>query len=81
MEQYLLKLFNLADKLNSTQDKVFAEITYYADDRKTLEISIRLKKNYEYVESCNIQLKVSPEKKLKMITDLFDVYVGGDTDE
>lgn len=81
MEQYLLKLFHLADKLNSTQDKTFAEITYYADNRKTLEIAIRLKENFDCVESCNVQLKESPEKKLKMITDLFEVYVGGESDE
>lgn len=81
MEPYFFKLFYLADKLNLRQNKVFAEILYRADDNKTLEIYIRLKKNFKYVESCKIQLKVSPEKKLEMISDLFSTYVGGDIDE
>lgn len=81
MEKYLLQLFNLADTLNQKQDKVYAQITYYADNNKTLEICIRLKENYDFVETCRIQLKVSPEQKLKMITDLFNTYVGGDSNE
>ena len=50
MEKHLLKLIKLADELNEKQDKVFAEIHYCGDDSKKLEICIRMKKEYKYVE-------------------------------
>lgn len=81
MEKYLLKLLKLADSLNENQEKVYAQITYYADDNKTLEISIRSKQDYKYIEKCQIQLKQEPHIKLKMITDLFNSYVGGEANE
>lgn len=81
MEDYLLKLFKLADSLNDNQKKVYAQITYYADDNKTLEISIRSKQDYKYIEKCQIQLKQKPHIKLKMISDLFNTYVGGNANE
>lgn len=81
MEKYLLELLKLADSLNENQDKVYAQITYHADDNKTMEITIRSKKDYSYIEKCQLQLKVFPEQKLKIITDLFNTYVGGASDE
>lgn len=81
MEEYLLKLIQLADALNDNQKKVYAQITYYADDNKTLEIVIRSKKDFVHIEKCQIQLKHAPSTKLKIITDLFNTYVGGDKNE
>lgn len=81
MEEYLLKLIQLADALNDNQKKVYAQITYYADEKKTLEILIRSKKDFSYIEKCQIQLKYQPENKLKIISELFDSYVGGGFDE
>lgn len=81
MEKNLLTLFKLADSLNTRQDKVYAQITYYADNNKTIEIAIRSKKDFNYIEKCQIQLKHEPNTKLKMITDLFCSYVGGETNE
>lgn len=81
MEEYLLKLIQLADALNDNQKKVYAQITYYADGKKTLEILVRSKKDFSYIEKCQIQLKYQPENKLKIISELFDSYVGGGFDE
>ena len=81
MEKYLLELLKLADSLNEKQDKVYSQITYYADNNKTLEICIRSKKDFSYIEKCQIQLRVNPESKIKMITNLFNTYVGGDFNE
>ncbi len=44
MEQKLLKVFKLADKLNSEKSKVYAEIHYTANNSHRLEIIIRNKK-------------------------------------
>jgi len=81
MEKYLLELFKLADSLNEKQNKIYAQITYCADNSKTLEISIRSKSDYSHIEKCQIQLKHCPNTKIKMITDLFNTYVGGDVNE
>lgn len=81
MEKYLFKLFELADSLNQNQNKVFAQIIYYADNNKTIEIIIKSKKDSHNIERCQTQLKDNPCKKLKIITDLFNTYVGGDSNE
>mgnify|MGYP003432879662 CR=1 FL=1 len=47
MEQKLLKVFQLADRLNTKQSKIFAEINYTANDSQKLEISIRRKKDFK----------------------------------
>ena len=81
MEKYLLELLKLADSLNANQEKVYAQITYYADENKTLEIFIRAKKDFSSIEKCQIQLKQNPQNKLKLITQLFSSYVGGGINE
>lgn len=58
MEQKLLKVFKLADKLNTKQSKIYAEINYIANDYQKLEISIRRKKDYSYIEKCEISYKI-----------------------
>lgn len=77
MEKYLLKLIKLADELNEKQDKVFAEIHYYGDDSKKLEICIRMKKQYKYVEKIELQLKQSSIINWKNAVHLFENYVNG----
>ena len=77
MEKHLLKLIKLADKLNEKQDKVFAEIHYSGDDGKKLEICIRTKKEYKYVEKIEMQLKQSSIINLENAVHLFEMYVNG----
>jgi hypothetical protein len=81
MEEKLLKLLKLADKLNDTQDKVYAEIKYTANDNKTLEICIRTKVGYTYVEKCEIQLKNKSIIGWDNIISLFETFVGGVSNE
>ena len=77
MEKHLLKLFRLADKLNERQDKVFAEIHYCADNRKELEICIRTKKDFKYVEEVKMQLKHNSIINWENAVHLFKNYVNG----
>ena len=44
MEEKLLKVFKLADKLNNKNSKIYAEIRYEANKYQKLEINIRRKK-------------------------------------
>lgn len=82
MEEKLLKIFELADLLYTKQDKVYAEIEYIADSRKKLEISIRSKKDFSFVEKCEIQLANNPLLRWDNIIKLFENYVnGGSTNE
>lgn len=81
MEEKLLKILKLADSLNEKQDKVFAQIEYYADDSKRLKISIRSKENFSYIGKCEIQLTNNPLMKWDNIIELFEHYVGGAVNE
>lgn len=77
MEKHLLKLIQLADELNLKQDKVFAEIHYSGDDSKKLEIHIRSKKDYKYVEKVEMQLKQESIINWENAVHLFEMYVNG----
>lgn len=77
MEEKLLKIFKLADSLNEMQDKVFAQIEYCADNSKKLELSIRSKKDFSYVEKCEVRLTNNSLIKWDNIIELFEHYVGG----
>ena len=81
MEENLLKIFKLADTLNEKQNKVYAEIKYTADDRKRLIISIISKKDFCYLERCEIQLANNPLLKWNNIIELFENYIGGVNNE
>lgn len=81
MEENLLKIFKLADTLNEKQDKVYAEVKYTADDRKRLIISIISKKDFCYLERCEIQLANNPLLKWNNIIELFENYIGGVNNE
>lgn len=81
MEKHLLKLFKLANELNEKQDNIYAEINYCANDSKKLEISIRNKETYAFIEKCEIQLKENSIIKWDNVISLLEVFVGGVTNE
>ena len=80
MEKHLLKLIKLADELNEKQNKVFAEIHYYGNDSKKLEICTRTKEEYKYVEKIEMQLKDSSIINWDIAVRLFEMYVNGGAD-
>ena len=77
MEQKLLKVFKLADKLNTKQSKVYAEVHYSANDLQKLELIIRSKVDYSYIERCEISITESSEEKWDNIIALFESFIGG----
>ena len=77
MEEKLLKVFKLADKLNNKQSKIYAEINYTANDKQKLEISIRRKKDFSYVEKCEICIRDNSEEKWDNIVTLFETFIRG----
>lgn len=81
MEEKLLKILKLADSLNEKQDEVFAEIEYSANNSKRLVISIRSKKDFSYVEKCEVRLTNDSLIKWDNVVELFEHYVGGVSNE
>lgn len=81
MENKLLKIIQLADELNERQDRVYAEIEYKADKSKTLVISIRSKKDFSYVEKCEVQLNAFSMIKWDNAISLFETFIGGVVNE
>ena len=77
MEEKLLKVFKLADKLNTKQSNIFAEIHYSANESQKLELLIRSKKDYSYIEKCEITITENSEIKWDNIITLFETFVGG----
>ncbi len=77
MEEKLLEIFKLADSLNEKQDKVYAQITYTADDTKTIELTIRSKEDYSYIEKCECKLYQNPLIKWDNFIGMFKSYIGG----
>ena len=81
MEEKFLKLVKLADVLNEKQDNVYAEIEYTANDSKELVISIRKKKDFSYVEKCEVQLNAFSMIEWDNVITLFETFVGGAVNE
>ena len=81
MESKLLRVIQIADELNSKQDKVFAEIEYTADSKKKLQILIRSKEDFSYIEKYEIYLANNALIKWDNIIELFEKYVGGAENE
>lgn len=77
MEEKLLKVFKLADKLNNKNSKIYAEIRYEANKYQKLEITIRRKKDYSYIEKCEICITENSEEKWNNIITQFETFVGG----
>lgn len=76
MEEKLLELLKMANTLEKKQDKLYAKIEYYADKTRKIEISIRKKEDYSYVEKCSVMLLNNPIPKLDAIIDIFRQYIG-----
>lgn len=81
MEEKLLKVFKLADKLRDNQSKVYAEVHYTANSQQKLELIIRSKKDFSYIEKCEINLTENAKIKWDKIITLFETFVGGATNE
>lgn len=81
MEKKLLKVFKLADKLRDNQSKVYAEVQYTANEQQRLELIIRNKKDFSYIEKCEINLTENSKIKWDKIVTLFETFVGGATSE
>lgn len=81
MKDKLLKIIKLADELNEKQDKVYAEIEYVANDSKKLVISIRSKKDFSYIEKCEVQLNALSMIEWDNVITLFETFVGGVVNE
>ena len=81
MKDKLLKIIKLADELNEKQDKVYAEIEYVANDSKKLVISIRSKKDFSYIEKCEVQLNAFFMIEWDNVITLFETFVGGVVNE
>lgn len=81
MKDKLLKIIKLADELNEKQDKVYAEIEYVANDSKKLVISIRSKKDFSYIEKCEVQLNAFSMIEWDIVITLFETFVGGVVNE
>jgi len=81
MEEKLLKIFKLADSLNEKQDKVYAQITYTANNIKKLELTIRNKNDFSYIEKCEISLYKNSLIKWNNFIEIFERYIGGVTNE
>lgn len=81
MEEKLLELLKMANTLDEKQDKLYAQVEYCADRTRKLEISIRKKEDYSYVEKCSVMLLNNPIQKLDAIIDIFNQYIGGVSNE
>lgn len=81
MKDKLLKIIKLSDELNEKQDKVYAEIEYVANDSKKLVISIRSKKDFSYIEKCEVQLNAFSMIEWDNVITLFETFVGGVVNE
>lgn len=77
MEEKLVKLFKLANTLNDRQDNVYAQIQYIANKNKVLEISIRSKKNFSFIQQCRFEFKEETIIRLDDVITLFESYIGG----
>lgn len=74
MEEKLLEIIKLANRLNEKQERVYAQISYSANKDKKLEIIIISKKDYSYVERCSVMLFSRPISKLDAIIKLLEEY-------
>lgn len=77
MEKHLLRLIKLADELNEKQDKVYAEIHYSGDNSKKLEIYIRVKRGFSYVEKLEMKLTKDSLINWESAVNLLENYVKG----
>lgn len=81
LEEKLLEIFKLVSILNEKQSKVYAEIHYYANEWKRLEIIIRSKVDFSYIQKCEIQLTDTLLIKWDNIITLLKNYINGITNQ
>lgn len=81
MEEDLLKIFKLLNKLNDEQNRFYASIIYSPYKLKTIEISIRDKKDFSFISVYKIELFKSSEKELENVIQLLESYTGGTENE
>lgn len=77
MSDKLIKLLELVDKLNCRQENIYAEIKYSSNCEKVLEIAIRSKKDYSYLEKCEFRVSLNSVFQWNNILSLFENYIGG----
>ena len=77
MENKLLEVLEVANDVNKKQDKVYAQVIYTANDIRSLELAIRSKKDFSYVEKCEVQLKNQPIMKLETLISVLKSYLAG----
>ncbi len=80
MEEKLLKIFKLAEQLNTSNSNVYVQLQYAANDSKKLDIAIVSKKDFSYIERCSFQLNGELIKCDNFIT-LLEIFVGGASHE
>lgn len=81
MEEKLLELLKMSNILDEKQEDLYAQVEYCADKTRKLEISIRKKGDYSYVEKCSVMLLNNPIPKLDAIIEIFKQYIGGASNE
>lgn len=79
MEDKLLEIFKLADSLNENQDQVYAQITYIADNDKTIELTIKSKNDNSYLGNCRFKLYENPLSRWEKFIELFKSYIESTT--
>lgn len=75
MESKLAELFLTINEFTKQSDKYFAEVSYSAC-LKELEISIRLKENYEFVEVRKIYTEKFEDSKIDELIEFIKNYKG-----
>lgn len=81
MEEKLLELLKMSNILDEKQEDLYAQVEYCADKTRKLEISIRKKEDFSYVEKSSIMLLNNPIPKLDAIIEIFKQYIGGASNE
>lgn len=76
MEKFILVL-SLMELLNETQDKFYAEIKYSMNNVKTLEIAVRSKKDFSYVEKYCMETNNMTSKHWDEVIEILKNYMGG----
>lgn len=81
MEERLLKIFKLLNKLNDEHEKIYVEIKYTSYRIKSLEISIREKKDFSYISTYRIELFKNSLKEFDDVIKVLESYVRGAENE
>lgn len=75
MEEKLLELIKLSDLLNEKQKNIYTQIIYNASEYKKLELIIRSKKDFSYIQKYEFYLSQESSIKWDDIIELFKNYI------